>query len=396
MKFKKEYVIIFLIQVTEVLGFSLVLPFLPLYAKDFGASPLIIGTILMTFSLFQFITSPILGRLSDSYGRKPLLIFSQISTFLSFIILGFSNALWMIFASRIVDGVLGSNHSIAQAYLSDISSKKNRSKVFGISGAAFGFGFLIGPAIGGYLATISPMGYKLPSFIAAGVSLVTILLTATLLKETIKKKKTVKLSLNIFHFEELRKYILMPKIRLDLWQYFAYLVSHIIFTSQFALFSNMQLGFEAQDIGFLMAYVGAISIIIRGFLLSFLIDVIGETKLMYIGMTTMIIGLIGAMFVNNWIEMGLIITCFAFGSGVNRPILIGQISRKVSEKEQGAVLGVANSLGSLAQIIGPLVGGLVLTYFFTGSLPLISAIAMFIGLVARINTGTKNINTKTP
>jgi MFS transporter, DHA1 family, tetracycline resistance protein len=396
MKFKKEYVIIFLIQVTEVLGFSLVLPFLPLYAKDFGASPLIIGTILMTFSLFQFITSPILGRLSDSYGRKPLLIFSQISTFLSFIILGFSNALWMIFASRIVDGVLGSNHSIAQAYLSDISSKKNRSKVFGISGAAFGFGFLIGPAIGGYLATISPMGYKLPSFIAAGISLVTILLTATLLKETIKKKKTVKLSLNIFHFEELRKYILMPKIRLDLWQYFAYLVSHIIFTSQFALFSNMQLGFEAQDIGFLMAYVGAISIIIRGFLLSFLIDVIGETKLMYIGMTTMIIGLIGAMFVNNWIEMGLIITCFAFGSGVNRPILIGQISRKVSEKEQGAVLGVANSLGSLAQIIGPLVGGLVLTYFFTGSLPLISAIAMFIGLVARINTGTKNINTKTP
>ena len=396
MKFKKEYIVIFLIQVTEVLGFSLVLPFLPLYAKDFGASPLIIGTILMTFSLFQFITSPILGRLSDSYGRKPLLIFSQISTFLSFIILGFSNALWMIFASRIVDGVLGSNHSIAQAYLSDISSKKNRSKVFGISGAAFGFGFLIGPAIGGYLATISPMGYKLPSFIAAGISLVTILLTATLLKETIKKKKTVKLSLNIFHFEELRKYILMPKIRLDLWQYFAYLVSHIIFTSQFALFSNMQLGFEAQDIGFLMAYVGAISIIIRGFLLSFLIDVIGETKLMYIGMTTMIIGLIGAMFVNNWIEMGLIITCFAFGSGVNRPILIGQISRKVSEKEQGAVLGVANSLGSLAQIIGPLVGGLVLTYFFTGSLPLISAIAMFIGLVARINTGTKNINTKTP
>ena len=112
-------------------------------------------------------------------------------------------------------------------------------------------------------------------------------------------------------------------------------------------------------------------------------------------MTTMIIGLIGAMFVNNWIEMGIIITCFAFGSGVNRPILVGQISRKVSEKEQGAVLGVANSLGSLAQIIGPLFGGLVLTYFFTGSLPLISAIAMFIGLIARISTGTKNINTKT-
>ena len=396
MLFRKEYVVIFIIQVTEVLGFSLVLPFLPLYAKEFGASPLVVGALLMTFSLFQFITSPILGKLSDSYGRKPLLIFSQISTFLSFIILGFSNTLWMIFLSRIVDGSLGSNHSIAQAYLSDISTKKDRSKVFGISGAAFGFGFLIGPAIGGYLATVSPMGYKLPSFIAAGICLITILLTVTLLKETIKKKTTVKINLNIFHFNELRKYIVMPIVRIDLWQYFAYLVSHIIFTSQFALFANMQMGFGAKEIGYLMAYVGAISIVIRGFLLSKLIDIISEKKLIYLGTIAMIIGLIGAMFVKDWIGMIFIISFFAFGSGVNRPILVGEISRKVNEKEQGAVLGVANSLGSLAQIIGPLFGGLVLTHFFTGSLPLISAIAMFLGLITRISKDTKNINVRTP
>ncbi len=373
MKLKKEYLIIFLIQVTEVLGFSLILPFLPLFAQDMGASPIVIGLLLTTFSFFQFLTSPILGKLSDHYGRKPLLIFSQISTFLSFIILGFSNTLWMIFISRIVDGLLGSNFTIAQAYLSDISSKKDRSKVFGISGAAFGVGFLIGPGIGGYLANLTSMGYSLPSFIAAFISLITIFITAVFLKETVKRKKDVKLDLKIFHFNEFKKYFSNKKISPRLWLFFSYLISHMIFTSQFALYSERQLGFGVREIGFMLTYVG-----------------LGEKKLQYIGIICMILGMIGAAFVTHWIPFLFIMGLFAFGSGVNRPIMVGGISRKVSGKEQGALLGVTTSLGSLSQIISPLIGGFMITYFWPGSLPLMGAAAMFIGLLFRINISKRN------
>ena len=186
MKLTKEYVIIFVIMVTEILGFSLILPFLPFYVEELGATPLIYGLILASFSLFQFISAPIMGRLSDHYGRKPMLIFSQLSTFISFIILGFANTIWLVFLSRIVDGMLGSNMTIAQAYISDISSKKDRSKAFGLAGVAFGIGFLIGPAIGGTLAKIN---YSIPSFIAAGISLLTIFTTFFFLPETVKRKK---------------------------------------------------------------------------------------------------------------------------------------------------------------------------------------------------------------
>ena len=390
MKLKKEYLVIFLIQVTEVLGFSLILPFLPLFAQDMGASPLIIGLLLTTFSFFQFLTSPILGKLSDHYGRKPLLIFSQISTFLSFVILGFSNTLWMIFISRIVDGLLGSNFTIAQAYLSDVSSKKDRSKVFGISGAAFGVGFLIGPAIGGYLANLTSMGYSLPSFIAAFISLITIFITAVFLKETVKRKKDVKLDLRIFHFDEFKKYFSNKKVSPRLWLFFSYLISHMIFTSQFALYSERQLGFGVREIGFMLTYVGLNSILLRGIFLSRIIDFFGEKKLQYIGIICMILGMIGAAFVTHWIPFLFIMALFAFGSGVNRPIMVGGISRKVSGKEQGAILGVTTSLGSLSQIISPLVGGFMINYFWPGSLPLIGAAAMFIGLIFRINISKKN------
>mgnify|MGYP000595605339 FL=1 len=182
MKLDRKLLIILLIQITEVLGFSLILPFLPFYAQSLGASPLMVSLILSLFSLLQFISAPILGRLSDVFGRKPLLIASQVSTFISFLVLGRATTLGMIFLSRAIDGALGSNYTIAQAYISDISSKKDRSKAFGISGMAFGFGFLIGPAIGGYL---SRFGFSVPAFVAAGIALVTIVLIGMLKPEVI-------------------------------------------------------------------------------------------------------------------------------------------------------------------------------------------------------------------
>lgn len=377
MRLKKEYLIILIIQITEVMGFSLILPFLPLFARDLGASPLTIGLILTSFSLFQFISAPIMGRLSDHYGRKPMLIISQLSTMISFIILGFANSIWLIFLSRIVDGLFGSNFTIAQAYLSDISTKKDRSKVFGLTGVAFGFGFMVGPAVGG---SLSRFGYSLPSFIAAGITFITILTTHFLLKETVKRKKDIKISIKIFEFSYFKKYFSSKKISPKLWALFSFLLGHQIWVSTLALYAAKQLGFGAQEVGFVLMYIGIISIVIRGFLLPKLIDWIGEKRLTYIGLGSMILGMLIILLVRTWPFLLVAVSFFSFGGGAARPLLTGAISNSVSGKEQGAILGLSNSLGSISQIFGPLIGGLVINYFIPGILGLTSALVIAIGL----------------
>jgi len=383
MKLKKEFWIIFAIQVTEVLGFSLILPFLPLYAEKLGASPFVIGLILTSFSLFQFVSAPIMGRLSDRYGRKPLLIFSQLSTFLSFVILGYANSIKLIFLSRIVDGVLGSNFTIAQAYLSDISTKKDRSKIFGLSGMAFGLGFLVGPAMGGFL---SRFGYHVPAFLAAGISFLTILTTILFLPETIKEKKKVKLDVKIFNLSQFRRYFSKPKISNQLWQFFFFVLAHGLWVSTFALYASKQIGFGPSEIGYMMAYIGLLIIILRGGLLGKIINVMGEEKLKIIGVIFVIIGLLSSAFVTNqWLFLG-VMTFFALGSALSRPLLTGGISRSVSDHEQGAVLGTVSSLDSLSRIIGPLLGGLVISYFPPGVLGFVASLIMAAGLILMLKS----------
>ncbi|MFC1727360.1 MFS transporter [Patescibacteria group bacterium] len=377
MKLRKEHYIILIIQITETLGFSLILPFLPFFAEDLGASPLVVGLILTSFSLLQFVFAPIMGRLSDHYGRRPLLIFSQISTFLSFIILGLAKSIPIIFLSRVVDGLLGSNFTIAQAYLSDISSKKERSQAFGLSGIAFGIGFLIGPAIGGFL---SRFGYHLPSFIAAGISLFSIIITYIFLPETVKRTKASK-KVKIIDLKVFKKFFFLPKINLKLLQLFTYLLAHIVWTSTFALYARKQFAIKPEQVGYLLGYVGLLIIVLRGGLLGKLIKIFGENKLKTIGMVLITLGLAGAIFTPNYKSLFVVMTFFAIGSGLSRPLLIGAISREVSDKDQGAILGVTNSLGSLAQIFGPLIGGIILDRFFSGYLGLISALIMSFGLL---------------
>lgn len=381
MELRKEHYIILLIMITEILGFSLILPFLPLYAQELGANPLVVGLIFTSFSFFQMLSAPILGRLSDRYGRRPMLLISQFSTFVGFLILGFANTLALIFLSRIVDGLFGSNYTIASAYLSDISPKKDRSKVFGLAGAAFGIAFLWGPAFGGYLAQFS---YSLPGFAAAGISLLTIILTFFLLPETVKRKEKGKIEFKIIDFSQFRKYLSQKRTSSKLWPYFTFILSHVTFVSMMALFADRQLGLGTASIGILLAYVGLNSIIIRGMLLPRLIDFMGERKLRFISVSSMIIGLILMAFITEFWMMFVAITFFSFGSGTTRPLLVGEISRQVDEDEQGALLGVSDSMASLGQILGPLIGGAAIMYLFPGSMPLAAAAVMLAGLVILI------------
>lgn len=375
MKLSRSLLIVLLIQITEVLGFSLILPLLPFYAQDFGATPLVVASIMSLFSLFQFVSAPILGRLSDYWGRKPVLLASQLSTLVSFIILAKATSLWMIFLSRAVDGLLGSNFAVAQAYISDVSSKKDRSKAFGISGMAFGIGFLIGPAVGGFL---SVFGFSVPAWGAAGMSFVTILLTLFFLKETVKKK-AVGADFKIIDFKVFGKYFKDKKIRRLLLGFLAYLLTHVVWTSNLALYTDRRWGFNAQNIGWMLAYVGLVTIIFRGVLISRMIDKWGEEKLRFWGVLATIFGLVGFLGNGSVWSLGITLSLFAFGSGVIRPLMMGNLSRSVGGKEQGAMMGLTNSLGSLAQIVGPLVGGWLLTYLFPQSVILTSLVIMVLG-----------------
>jgi len=371
MKLSRAHFIVLIIQITEVLGFSLILPFLPLYARDLGATPLVVGLIPASFSLLQLFSAPIMGRLSDTYGRKPLLILSQISTLLSFIVLGFAHSLWLIFLSRAIDGLLGSNFTIAQAYLSDTSTKKNRSQIFAISGVAFSIGFLIGPALGGYL---SRYGYSLPAFLAAAISLVTIFLTVFFLKETVTVKKKFKFSFSqIVDTKAVSVYFADSKLRAKLLEFFSFISTHAIWTGTMPLFANFKFGLGADTIGFGLAYVGFINIILRTVLFKFFINKFGEKNMKIAGLFSVLISLILLAVINNpWVLL-LVFTFFAFGGSFVRPLLTADISRSVSKTEQGSILGVSSSLQSISQIFGPILGGFLLTNFSPNSLGYVSA-----------------------
>lgn len=361
----KEYLTLFLIQVTEVLGFSLILPFLPFYAKDMGANPLQISLILTIFSFFQFFMSPIMGRLSDIYGRKPLLMFSQFATAVSFLIFGLADSVWMLVLSRVIDGLFGSNFVIAQAYITDISSKKNRSVAMGMSGMAFGLGFLVGPALGGFLA--KRYSYALPAFLATALTILTIFMSTFLLKETVKKssKKLVfKLSWEMFELKGFIKFFKQDKLRDLFLILFFFLSTQVILTSNMAIYGDKKFGINTQEMGLLLTGIGLISIVMQGGLLRFLIKKLGEKKLLFVAYFSLLISFLFLVLVQNKNLIYLPLMLSAVGWGLFRPIMMGNISRKAADNEQGAVLGVASSLGSITQIIGPVIGGFILANFY--------------------------------
>lgn len=373
MTWKREHTIISIIKVTEVLGFSLILPLLPFYAQTMGATPFQIGSILATFSLFQFISAPIMGKLSDSYGRRPLLLLSQFSTLLSFIVLGLANTLVLIYLSRAIDGILGSNYTIAQAYLTDITPPKERTKIFSISGIAFSLGFFIGPALGGYLAQFS---YSLPAYLAAAVTAITILTTYFYLPETISKKKKFTWSWKIFKLEQFKLLAAKSSISLPLWELFLYALTHSIFTGSFALYAQKQAGLTATDTGYMFAIIGASSIVMRLIILPKLLDLLSEYQLRILGGSIITLALLISPFADTQLKITANIVFFALGASTLRPSLIAHVSRFATEGNYGKTMGITDSLGSVSNIIGPPIGGLLIQSFFPGSLGLAAAVTM--------------------
>jgi len=371
--FDKRLYIIFLISFTEVLGFSMVLPLIPFLGLELGLTYSQIGLIISVFSICQLFASPITGKLSDHFGRKPLFILSQISTFIGFIFLGFATTAILLIVARLIDGLLGSNMTVSQAYISDITAPKHRTRVYGYSSGVFGAGLIFGPFIGGILSTIN---YSVPMFFAAAITMISIALVILFLPETIPKKTDkISFSLNdVIPVNDVRHFVTTHKIRNTLLMFFIYTIAFFLFISNISLLGAAQFHVTAEQVSFYMVWIGVIRVGVQTVLIARILRFLGEKRVLVTGIFSMIISMVVLVFSAEYLFVFVPLVFLAYGTGVSRPILTSKLANSVTQKETGAILGVNNSLTSVAQIIAPILGGFIIEYLPSQTLPLLSAI----------------------
>ncbi|MCA1826652.1 MAG: MFS transporter [Myxococcales bacterium] len=368
---------IFLIVVVDVLGLTLMLPLLPFYAEHFGASPTVVGLLVSTYALCQLIAGPVLGQLSDRVGRKPVLTVSQIGTFVGFLVLAWAPNLLVVFVGRIIDGLTAGNLSIAQAYIADVTAPKERAKAFAVIGIAFGIGFLVGPGASGYLT--KHYGYQVPILCAAALSFLSIMGTTFLLPATPPHPEGLKAAsaeqeieapvapggkrLKVLDWGTYFQYFRRPVLGGLLIEFFLFCLAFSTFMGGFALFAERRFfwhgaAFGPKEVGYVFMYSGFLGIIVQGAMRQgALVRKIGEVRLVTFGFLfgAVASSLLAFSFV---IPMLLIaITVSSFGSGALRPALTSLITQQVDRNEQGVVLGLNQSLLSIAQIVGPAIAG---------------------------------------
>jgi DHA1 family tetracycline resistance protein-like MFS transporter len=386
--FDKRLYVIFLIIFTEVLGFSMVLPLIPFLGLSLGLTPIQIGLIISVFSFCQLFASPVTGKLSDRFGRKPLLILSQLSTLAGFLLLGFATTAILLIAARVIDGLLGSNMTVSQAYISDVTEPRHRTRVYGYSSGAFGAGMIFGPLIGGVLSRID---YSVPMFFAAAVTLVSIVLVVLLLPETITEKPD-KLSLgfdDVIPVNDVKRFVKAPNVRNSLIMFFIYNAAFFLFISNFGLLAEAQFHVGADQVGFYMAWIGILRVVIQTFLIARILRALSEGSMLRTGIVAMVVSMVILAFSTDYLFVFVPLIFLAYGAGVSRPILTSKLTNSVTQKETATILGVNNSLQSVGQIVTPIAGGFIIQYLPSQTLPLLSALFFFSLILFLRNSSSK-------
>ena len=354
---------VFLIVLVDVFGMTLVIPLLAIYAETFHATPLQATMLVSVYAACQLVSGPVIGHISDRVGRKPMLLISQIGTFIGFIVMARARALWMLYVARILDGATAGNLSLAQAYISDHTEPSQRAKSFGLIGIAFGVGFFIGPSLTGYLSATYSL--TTPIYLAAVMSATSVLCTATLLKGGPQSHHAFDDREAALRFRTYAKYFGRPGLRERLLQFLFFITSFSLFISGFALFAERRFTYQGRpfgprEIGYIFGYVGFLGIILQGGLIGRLVKRFGESTLVAAGFIALVIGYFGLGIASSFTLLMLTGTLAAFGNGVIRPALTSLITQQAGRQEQGVVLGITQSLMSMASIVAPVVGGLLI------------------------------------
>lgn len=346
---------IFLVVLVDVFGMTLIIPLLTPYAKHFNATDLQVGFLAASYAACQLVAGPILGRISDRVGRRPTLIASQIGTLIGFLILGFANSLWLLFLSRIIDGATAGNLSIAQAYISDVTKPSERTKAFGLIGIAFGAGFLLGPAISGFL---SRYGYHYPAFAAAALSLTSILCSTFLLPKVARRVDDQPAGLPQGRMAQFGSFFQRREPRTRLLEFFFFTLSFsVIVGGGLTLLFYHRFDWGAEQMGYVFAFSGLVGGLVQGRFIGGLVERFGEEKLATIGFFSMAAGYALLGFIDGIPLLIPVILVTSFGSAVTRPCLTTLLTKSVGPGEQGAVLGVSQTVASLASMIGPVMAG---------------------------------------
>jgi len=355
----KRLIPIFIVVFVDILGFSIILPLLPYYAGVFQASDQTIGLLIASYSMCQFLAAPLLGNLSDSYGRRPVLLYSQFGSLLGFLLLGFAmrfpNPLAWMFVARMIDGFSGGNLTVAQAYISDITSPEERAKTFGmIIGGSFGLAFTIGPALGSVVS--SRFGYDITAYVAAAISLTSILATFFLLPET-QHQSDESRPRGLAMYTRALNYFSVAELRPLLMIFFFMSLPFTIYTTMFPLFAKKQLQFGVDQAGYFLALVGLLGVFWQAGMIGPIVKRFGEYKSLIVGLTASTLGLFYVVFVDVWWKLIVVALLFSFGHGVSRPSLTSIISSAAPPNRRGGVFGALTSLESVTRILGPIFGG---------------------------------------
>jgi DHA1 family tetracycline resistance protein-like MFS transporter len=379
--------VLFLIVFIDLVGFGVVIPLLPYYALRFDASPFEVTTMMACYSLAQFVASPLLGRLSDRVGRRPVLLVSLACSVLSYLWLAWAPALWMLFAARLLAGAGAGNIAAAQAYIADVTPPEKRAKGMGMIGAAFGLGFTVGPAIGGLLAGSDPTTAALarPAFLAAALSAVAFVITAARLKESLPpeargaKDRPGRIAL-------LQSAVARPTLGRLVLLFFITIAAFAGMETTFALWAHDKFGWGPEQIGWIFFYVGILLAALQGGAIGKLAARFGEARLVTAGAAFIGLGLLGLAFANSLVAVLVVNGLLAIGMGMLNPSVTSLVSRVAGSDERGGIMGVAQSASSLARILGPALAGAVFTLwgrnapFYVGALLMAVVVAMALRL----------------
>lgn len=366
----RPLLVIFLTIFVNLVGFGIIIPLLPFYDETFGASPLTIGLLFAVFSACQLLAAPALGDLSDRYGRRPVLIFSLLGTVVSFVMMAMAHSIAMLFAARIVDGLSGGNISTARAYVADVTEPKDRARAYGLIGAAFGLGFIMGPALSGVLAAYS---YTAPIWAAAAITMVATLMAWFWLPETVHRAAAG----TGMPFRNLAEMLRRPGLRRMLWIDFVYWFAFAIFQTTFALFVARRFGFDVSQTGYFFAAFGILGAVVQGALIRPVVQRLGDKPTFILGLVCAAVGLVGATLAPTVVGFTVALLPLALGIGFGHPTVSALVSRAGRGDEQGRVQGAAGAMESLGRALGPVWGNAALSRYGE-AMPYLSAAACLV------------------